>query len=310
MDRAVRCWLVVLLTSGCSGSNGGGGDGPTTDDPLTGGSDTGGLPVGTTTYVADASVGFVFVSSGEVPSNGPNSTATAVTAGFVTDDQQVACTRRTLSADCSDVTCARTGATIPSSTLSSAGVIDIAGLRDPVQLVEGDGVYEGFYSSFYVSNEASYYVPGEDVTVTASGDAVAAFSLTATTPDQNLVLIDVPSSASRASLVPLPLGTDLQYVWAPPNTGRVTVALDVLTGSPTLTRRIACRRLGTPLIDEVVIPLSEVDDFNAGTVAFETISYAADATTVAGDFPVTLELVAPVVTEDGSLVTFRTLSFD
>lgn len=304
MISIVRYGVALFLLSACAGEEGQ-NDGDDDDAVTDGDTDDG----GTATYLADASVGFVVVTSGEVPANGPSSTATAATAGFSTiEGQQTECTRVTLSEDCSDVTCTLSGASIPSFTLFSAGVIDIAGLREPVQLLEGDGVYEGFYQSFYVSNDASYFLPGEDVTATASGDAVPPLTLTATTPDQNLVLIE-PSISSRASLVSVPVGADLRYEWVAPSTGKITVALDVLTGSPTETRRISCSRLGAPLVNEVVIPLSQKDIFNAGTTALERIVYTSDATTVAGAFEVIFELGAPVVTQDGVLFTPRTLSF-
>ncbi len=309
MLRAATASLLLLLVGCASGQDGGGAD----DDGDTDGDDTDGgdTDEGTFTFTEPAAIGFVVVSSGEVPAYAPGARGvdggwiTSASAGFFLDENESdQCVRKSLGEYCSDTTCSLSP---PAAALVSAGTLDLAGLTEPIQLVEGDGVYEGFYQSYFVSNAPSYFVPGQEVSVTASGDVVPAFTLAAPAPDQYLEVVDPPPPTLPYEVVSPDV--DRRVAWTPTSRGKVTVRL--LVGGPTSLRTIECSRLGTPLVDEIIIPLSEKDAFNAEvTYATEMISYTSDATTTAGEFSVIFEMVSQVVDPSGAVYAARFLQFE
>jgi hypothetical protein len=264
-------------------------------------------PDGTESYGLSevAFTGFVIAQSGTVGNGATETTTTSVTAGFVSNEgASGTCTKRLLGQDCVDVTCLVTQVGQPVSF--GAGTLDVVGLLEPVQLAEGP--YEGLYTSFFVAGGPSYYVPGADVTVTASGDDVPAFTVTAPTPEQNLIVTDPPPPVGYAPET-VPRDADRHFAWVAPGVGKVTVELVVLTGRPDETRVIQCSRLGDPLVNELLLPLSQVEEFNAPS-AIESWSYTSEAATTAGQFAITLGLGSPVLTTEGQPYGTRTLLFE
>jgi hypothetical protein len=291
---AIPTWLAVF-GSGCP------------DPEQNGTADGLPRPDSTLTYgLSDSAIaGFVYALSGSLGEGAAQPTPTSVTAGFSTNDGNVGtCTKTSLDDQCFELSCLVTQVGQP--VWFGAGILDVAGLLEPVQLVEGP--YEGVYPSFFVAGAPSYYVPGADVTVTASGDDVPAFTLTAPTPDQNLTVTDPPPPIGALPET-VPRDADRHFAWIAPTLGKVTVRLALLTGRPDETRVIQCTRLGDPLINEMVVPLSQVEEFDAQS-AIESISYSSDATTIAGQFAVTLELASPVRTPEGAPYGSRTLLFE
>jgi len=256
-------------------------------------------------YLLSFFTGFILVQSGELPASvATQGSITTASAGFTTrEGEEQTCTKRTLSRDCFDLSCTVTK--VGTIVAFGAGTLDVAGLAQPIQLVEG--AYEGVYTPFFVANSPSYFQPGVDATATAAGGTVPAFTLTTASPDQNLTVIEPPPPSAPTEAVPRDV--DRRYEWLPTSFGKVTVRLDVQTGSLGEFRTLQCSRLGLPLVNEMVLPLSEVDDFNEPS-AIETIQYSSDATTMAGDFAVTFELLSVVVAPDGSPYSTRTLLFE
>jgi len=296
------CFLVPACDGG--GQTEGDDDTPTdsdSDTDLVGDTD---FEPTTTSYESSTLSGFVTMTSGEVPAAGPANTFTAVSAGFLNAEGKVEeCVRRQLTEDCVDLSCEVIS--VGGFVGVSAGTIDLVGLLQPIQLVE---IYEGLYGGFFVPTGPSYYTPGQDVTVTASGGDVPAFSLTTPAPNQNLTLIE-PDRAPGSTQVTLPAATDIRYTWAPTDLGAVTVSLYVLQPPPTL-RSIQCSRLGTPLVNETIVPLAKAAEFAEIPAALESVTYTSTVLTVAGAYPVTFELSSPVITQTGELYQPRTILFE
>jgi hypothetical protein len=184
---------------------------------------------------------------------------------------------------------------------AGAGVIDLIGLSSPVSLVED---YPGYYPVYTDIYNPSYYAPGQEVTVTATGGEVPAFEMSATAPDQNLTLT-APEEA-ETSLTTLPTDPDLRYAWVAPSTGTVTVFLVVSTDLQDTTRLLHCSKSGAES-DEMVVPLSQVDDLGQAVLT-ESVHYTSDdATTTAGPFDLAFVLRAPVVTAAGEVYLGRML---
>lgn len=231
-----------------------------------------------------------------------DSTITSVNALFFTYEVGETCTHADLNGYCFDRSCTLT---IPPSPITTfgAGVVDIVGLREPVQLVEEIN-YDGLYT-FFESGTPSYYLPGADVTATASGDEVPAFVLTTPAPDQNLTLTEPPPPSGYAPVTVSP-DADLFYTWVPSANGNVVVALRALIG-PYDTRLIQCSQFADA--GELVVPLSDIADFDA-PAALESIRYTSTEFISVGDFVVMLELGSPVVGPDGTAFPIRTLIFE
>lgn len=89
---------------------------------------------------------------------------------------------------------------------------------------------------------------------------------------------------------------------------RITVTVQKLDG-PDAGTELVCSRLATPLVNEVILPLSEVDEFRAGT-ALETVRYTSTAFGMVGEFAVLFELAAPVADAKGGFYGVRLLKFE
>jgi hypothetical protein len=290
-------WL--LLGSSCPGErplDGGDDDNPADTDI----SNTD----ATTTTLAGPRFGFTTVSSGTIPAAPPNSTPTSATAGFLDAGAITECIRVVLDENCAELTCT----VLDQGSVGgvSAGTIEIVGLTSPIELVESD-LYPGLYPGFYQASGPSFFAPGAEVTVTASGETVPAFSLTTPAPHQNLVLTD-PEPADGPTPVTITSDTDLRYAWEPVDGGEIQIGLSFLEG-PDAMRSITCSRLGSPLVNEVVIPLVDKDRYN-GIAALESVRYFSSVTTQVGDYAVTFELSSPVVTAAGTAYPPRTILFD
>jgi len=286
MVRSGPAFLVCVL--GCSGEESpddgtmDGADDTDSDGPVPPGSDN---PYQGLVAVASGVLGPPVRSLTVVPSN------TIASAYFYTNEGEVSdCTDRPIGHNCFVHSCtlSQPGTTV----LFGAGTIDFGGLTQTIQLLEQP---DHSYLQFLDFVSPSYFTPGTDVTVSAGGGDVPAFGATVVAPDQNLPIVDPP--APTAEQEPVPLDTDRRVEWAATSRGKVTVRIVKLDGADYGTM-LSCSRLATPLINEVVIPLSQVHEFNSGAAA-EQIFYTSDVRVTAGQFSVLFELRSPVVTPAG-----------
>lgn len=100
-----------------------------------------------------------------------------------------------------DGVCTSAGDCLPYPEQLSAGTLSVAGLSAPVAIEPAAGNYYSYYDAALAS------VPGDLVTASAPGDAIAAFEVSATAPTP----LRIPGLADLA----LTAGQDLVIEWTP-----------------------------------------------------------------------------------------------